>query len=227
MDIKTRKLNKIVPLLSLCLLLICGWQRTFAEEKVIGPNREQLEQYLECETIKQDRAFTKPENFTLDFNSLDIGQKHEEVRKYIQLINLDLGVQFGQKENENKQHLYFIDEKDDPVVGRIEFDSEDIYINDYWIDSTTIEDYLETLSHEIFHFYEYNKYGKEKYFSTYTDYKQSMDLYDSCEAERKANRYSEEFVRKVKEYSLTGINPIGVERMIEKYKIMFRSGRAG
>lgn len=171
----------------------------YAQE--VGVENNRLEQELLKDNEKQDKIYTNIDYFTYNFSMYDIAKKHEIVRKYVDLINLDLGTNFGQDIDKDRQHLYFINEENDTIRGRIDFTSEDIYLNDYYISKLTVEEYLKTLAHEMHHFYEHNKLGDTEFFKRYTDYKDGSGVYDSCEAEISANRYAENFVEAVRDFT--------------------------
>ena len=119
----------------ICLILFMGTvsikDNVYAQEVEVENNR--LEQELLNDNEKQDKIYTNIDYFTYNFSMYDIAKKHDIVRKYVDLINLDLGTNFGQDIDKDKQHLYFINEENDTIRGRIDFTSEDIYINDYYI----------------------------------------------------------------------------------------------
>ena len=61
--------------------------------------------------------------------------------------------------------------------------------------------YLQQQCVLLYHFYEYNKIGDTEFFKRYTDYKDGSEVYDSCEAEISANRYAENFVEAVRDFT--------------------------
>lgn len=98
-------------------------------------------------------------------------------------------------------------EENDKITGRIDFNTFDIYLNDYYINPFTIDEYIMTLAHEMYHYKEFMELGKERYFSQYIDEKISTEQYNNCEAEKSAREYGNIFLNKAKTYFLQKETP--------------------